>query len=315
MKPSFAVIFFTTVSGAGYGMLFWLGVLGAAGQLPRTAWFGVLAIAVAATLFSAGLGASTFHLGRPERAWRAISQWRSSWLSREGVASLVAYVPAGLFALFWALSGGRAGTTVAFGLLSALAAVVTVVCTAMIYRSLLPVRQWHNGYVLPNYLLLASFSGAACLAAMASFWQIGPARIAAALAILSGLAGVVGKLAYWRFIDRPSQGSTIESATGLGGLGPVRMLESPNIEENYLLREMGFRIGRKHAGRLRVIAVGVGFAAPILLLIVGTAAGGAIARILLPVAAASAMLGLYIERWLFFAEATHTVTLYYGQPV
>ncbi len=314
MKPGLSVIFFTTVSGAGYGMLFWLGILDAFGRMPGARWFGVIGVIVAMALASAGLVASTAHLGRPERAWRAISQWRSSWLSREGIAALVAYAPAVALAVSWAVLGADAPLTWAFGLLAALAAFATVVCTAMIYRSLKPVRQWHNGFVLPNYLLLAAFSGAACLAALAIFWQPGPARLASALAVVAGAAAAAGKLAYWRFIDRTHGTSTIESATGLGWLGPVRMLEAPNSEENYLLREMGFRIGRKHADKLRRVALALGFALPLVLLILGAVLVGIAGRVLLPLSVLSVLLGVYVERWLFFAQATHTVTLFYGRP-
>ncbi len=265
-------------------------------------------------LASLGLIASTFHLGRPERAWRAISQWRTSWLSREGVASPVTFLPAAAFFAAWPIAGGAAPVTRAFGLLAAIMGVVTVICTAMIYASLKPIRHWHNGYVLPNYLLLAAFSGAACLAALTIFWEAPAARIAGIIAIVAGIVGAIGKLAYWRAMATARPASTIESATGLGWLGPVRMLESPNSEENYLLREMGFRIGRKHARPLRAIALGLGFAVPVVLLIIGAILAGLPARILLPLAAASALAGLYIERWLFFAQATHTVTLYYGRP-
>ena len=314
MKPSLSVICFTTLAGAGYGMLFWLGVLDAGGLLPAGRWFGVAATGAAMALASIGLLFSTAHLGRPERAWRAISQWRSSWLSREGVAALLSYVPAGLLALCWALAGPRVGVTLVFAVLSALAAAATVVCTAMIYRSLKPVRQWHNPYVLPNYLALALFGGGACLAAMTSFWQAAPARIVGGLAIAAGLVGLAGKIAYWRSIDRRPGATTIESATGLGALGPVRMLDVPNTEENYLLREMAFRIGRKHGLRLRRIALSLGFAGPLLLLALGAGLGGTAAEILFPLAAICAMAGIYVERWLFFAQATHTVALYYGRP-
>ncbi len=314
MKPALSVIFFTTVSGAGYGMVFWLGVLDAAAALPDARWFGAVATGIAMALASAGLLASTAHLGRPERAWRAISQWRSSWLSREGIAALLAYLPAAGFATAWLQAGSFAPLTRALGLLGAVAGCVTVICTALIYRSLQPVRQWHNGFVLPNYLLLAASSGAACLAATVVFWQPGPARIAASLAVLGCIAGGIGKLAYWRFVDRGHQASTIESATGLGWLGPVRMLEAPNTEENYLLREMGFRIARKHAGKLRRVALALGFAVPALLLAIGAALAGTAGRVMLPLAALCMLVGLYVERWLFFAQATHTVTLFYGQP-
>ena len=40
-------------------------------------------ILIAYALASGGLIASTFHLGHPERAIKAFTQWRSSWLSRE----------------------------------------------------------------------------------------------------------------------------------------------------------------------------------------------------------------------------------------
>ena len=161
MKPALSVIFFTTASGAGYGMLFWLGILDAFGVMPRATWFGPIAIGVAMALASAGLMASTFHLGRPERAWRAISQWRTSWLSREGVASLLTYFPAAAFFAAWPLAGAASPLARALGLLAAVFCVGTVVCTAMIYGSLKPVRQWRNRFVVPNYLLLAAFSGAA----------------------------------------------------------------------------------------------------------------------------------------------------------
>ncbi|HJS87519.1 MAG TPA: DmsC/YnfH family molybdoenzyme membrane anchor subunit [Acetobacteraceae bacterium] len=314
MKPALSVVFFTTVSGAGWGMLFWLGVLDAASFLPDGRWFGPVAVGVAMALASAGLLASTRHLGRPERAWRALSQWRSSWLSREGVAALAAYLPAIGFAAAWLQVGPFAPLTRALGLLGAVVGCATVVCTAMIYRCLTPVRQWHNGFVLPTYLLLAAYSGAACLSASAAFWQPGPTRLAASLAAFAGIAGAACKRAYWRFIDRGHAASTIESATGLGTLGAVRMLEAPHTEENYLMREMGFRIARKHAGKLRRVTFLLGFAAPVMLLAIGAALGGIVGQVILPLAALCVLAGLYVERWLFFAQATHTVTLYYGRP-
>lgn len=316
MKPALSVIFFTTVAGAGYGMLFWTGLLGAIGVLPDGRWLGPAAVLIALALASAGLLASTAHLGRPERGWRAISQWRTSWLSREGIASLLAYLPAFGLALAWGLAGEHAASTRALGALSALASAATVACTAMIYASLKPVRQWHNGFVLPNYLLLAAFSGAAWLAAICMFWPpAGAARLAAALGIVFGLAGAGAKLGYWRAIDRTPSGSTIETATGLGALGKVRMLEAPNTEENYLLREMGFRIARKHAARLRLIALVAGFAIPVVLLAIGAAFANPGGQAVLVLAAIIALCGLYVERWLFFAQATHTTMLYYGREV
>ena len=86
-------------------------------------------------------------------------------------------------------------------------------------------------------------------------------------------------------------------------------------EENYLLKEMGFSVARKHRGRLRRIARLAGFALPALLTFVTLLFGGVIGIVGAGLAIASATLGLLVERWLFFAEATHTVTLYYGAEV
>ena len=313
MNPAFSVILLTTASGAGYGMLAWLGVLNALRLLPSSPWFGVVAIFVALALSTVGLLASTFHLGHPERAWRSISQWRSSWLSREGVMALFTYVPALGFAAAWWFAGSGSSVAEVLGLLAAVCSLATVLCQAMIYATLRPIRQWHHRLVPPNFLLLTLFTGAVWLAAAVALADSDAARSMAAIGAVFAVAAGVAKLAYWRDIDAARPVATMESATGLGFLGPVRMLESPHTEENYLLREMGYAIARKHASRLRTIALAVGFVAPLLLLLVGIALGAFADRVLVPVAALAAILGVYVERWLFFAEATHTVTLYYGR--
>ena len=93
--------------------------------------------------------------------------------------------------------------------------------------------------------------------------------------------------------------------------GRVRLVEPPHVGQNYILREMGFRVARKHAGKLRRIALALGGGIPALLGLLGLLIGADIA--LAPLAVLAAMTGALVERWLFFAEATHTVTLYYGR--
>ena len=271
MNPQFSVVFLTTAAGVGYGMLAWLGVLNAARLLPTSPWFGVIAILVGLALTAAGLLASTFHLGRPQRAWRAVSQWRSSWLSREAVLSLFTILPALGFAAAWAAGGAYSGATIVLGLVAALCALLVVISQAMIYATLKPIRQWHNSFVLPVFMLLALFSGAAWTAGVAVFWSLGGARPAAIIALIAGVVAAAVKLGYWRHIDNARPTSTAETATGLGALGPVRALELPHTEENFLLREMGFAIARKHAAQLRRITLLVGFALPLVLLLIGLA--------------------------------------------
>jgi DMSO reductase anchor subunit len=307
MKPAPSIIFFTVASGAGYGLLFWLGVLKPLGLLPASSLFGATTAIIALALITAGLCSSLLHLGRPERAWRALSQWRSSWLSREGVAAVITFLPATVFMI--ALAHDEKRLILIAGLFSAVGAAITVYCTGMIYASLKPIKEWHHPMVAPGYLLFASFSGASLLAMLAIFWGGGffPALVAAAL----GLAALMFKRAYWASLDATPATSTRESATGLGFIGKVRPLESPHTESNYLLREMVFRVGRVHAPKLRAIALLFGFALPALLFSLAIIIGGGTAMALGLLAAALALIGLVLERWLIFAEATHTVALYY----
>lgn len=315
MNPAFSVIFFTSASGAGFGLLFLLGIFGPIGLLPAAPWLGVVAFALAMGLAVAGLLSSTFHLGHPERAWRAFSQWRSSWLSREGVTSVVAFVPAGLFAIGWVFLGRNDGIWAVFGLLGSAMAAVTVYCTAMIYVSLKPIQRWSNGWVVPSYLLLSLMTGALLLDFVSHLFGVGHWLISG-LAVVAVAVAWATKSGYWRFIERTASRSTAESATGLGSFGQVRLFEAPHTEENYLLKEMGFRIGRKHASRLREIAELFGFAVPLTLAGVSLISLALEAPWLGALASAAAVIsaavGVVVDRWLFFAEARHAVTLYYG---
>ena len=309
MHPALSIVFFTTASGAGFALLFLVGLGVPLGLLPQNPWFGVAALAIAIGLAAAGLVSSVFHLGRPERAWRAFSQWRSSWLSREGVMSVLTLLAAAVFGIGWVFFGITGGVIGLFGIAAAALALATIWCTGMIYASLKPIRQWHNSWTVPNYFAIGFASGFLLLDLIARFWVLQPV----ALPILTLLALGVSwwaKEAYWRFIDTTSAPSTVESATGLGRRGRVRMLEPPHTEANYLLQEMGFRIARKHAGRLRAIARIVGFGLPLLLTLLALLLPGGVPAAALAVA--SAALGVVVERWLFFGEAKHTVTLYYG---
>jgi DMSO reductase anchor subunit len=311
LHPAFSVIFFTTASGAGFGLLALLGMLGAAGLLPPDRLFGLAALALSLGAAAIGLLASMFHLGRPERAWRAVSQWRTSWLSREGVASVATFVPAGLFAIGWVFAGSPGGLWGIFGVLAAVGAVISIVCTAMIYRSLKTIQRWCNDWVAPNYLALAFMTGALWLDfLLAAFGALGAAIVW--LTVLLIVVAAALKLGYWRYIDATRSVSTAESATGLGAFGRVRLFEAPHTEENYLLKEMGYRIARKHAAKLRLVALGLAFAVPLALTLALLALPGAGAVVAALLAAASASAGVLVERWLFFAEAKHTVTLYYG---
>ena len=312
MHPAKSVIFFTTTSGAGYGLLFLLIGGSMLAILPTDFWFLFSGYFLSFLLIVAGLLSSTFHLGHPERAWRALTQWRSSWLSREGVMAIFTFAPTGLYALQTLyFPDVQSGLMTLIGLVGLLASAFTVYCTAMIYASLKPVHAWANGYVPLGYLLLSLTTGVVLLNGMLAifgFWSGLIAWLATLLLIISFL----WKLAYWRFLDGTKSISTPESATGLGEFGSVRLFEAPHTEANYLMKEMGFRIARKHSAKLRRIVIGAGFVSPFILISLTFFMGGALAIIFASLAVLLMGVGIAAERWLFFAEARHTVGLYYG---
>lgn len=315
MHPAYSVIFFTALSGAGYGLLAVLGVGMLVGLLPPHPGFALTALALCLGLIVGGLLCSTLHLHHPERALLAFSQWRSSWLSREGVAAVATFLPAGALGLAWLFPAwlGWLGAAAAIGAI--IGAAATVFCTAMIYASLKPVAQWRACWgrlpLVPLVYFAFAFAGGmvCCQALLALFADPLASVFVPATCVAVALAWAA-KLLYWRRIDALSAPDLLD-ATGLkGDWQRIRAFDPPHTERNYLQKEMGYRIARKHRGALRRLAWVGGGVAPIVLL---AAAGGSPAAGLLSLTAALLVLaGTLLERWLFFAEAQHTCSLYYG---
>jgi len=315
MHPALSVIFFTTLSGAGYGLLAWLGVsialLNLRGQvLPALAGVQLAALVLGLVLTTIGLLASLGHLGKPFRAWRSFSQWRTSWLSREGVMAIATLVPAlAVGALLLCEPGTVVSPMLAVcGIALALFALGTVVCTAMIYASLKPIPAWRHPLVVPVYLLFALLTGLALLFTLmlAMLGDQGPGSMLLTLAIVAALL-IALKWLYWHEIDHTELPETRGSAIGLPARG-AEVFERPHTEANYVTREMAFRVARDHARWLRVAASAMVVGAPLLGWLLLGAGSPAVA---LGTAATLMLAGAFVERWLFFAQARHLVTLYY----
>lgn len=290
MHPAPSVIVFTVLSGAGFGLLAFLGlgvvdVHGAAAFLIWGLGYGLVV---------AGLVASAFHLGNPQRSLLAFTQWRTSWLSREAWASLGALLLLAPVALA-ALAGGALPKI--FGLVGTLACLVAIWATSMIYAQLRTVPRWHH-WTTPALFFAFALTGGAILS--------GQGVLAGVHSVILGALLVAAfRLGDGRFA---AAGSSIGSATGLGGLGSVREFAPAHTGSNYLLREMIYEVGRKHAARLRIIAIVFAAVLPAMLLLL---LPGGIAVTAL--AAALHLVGAFAARWLFFAEAEHVVGLYYGR--
>ena len=288
MHPAPSVIIFSVLSGLGFGLLVYLGTgIVQPFGVQAFLWWGLgYALAIA------GLLAATFHLANPKNAIKAFSQWRSSWLSREAwaaVATLVILAPVALsdwLGLGWPR---------AIGYLGAALALFTVFATSMIYTQIKAVPRW-NHWINPLMFLGFALAGGAVLAGQ------GLARyLFVALGVLL--------VWLWKLGDQQftKAAQTMGTATGLGGIGNVTVFEQPHTGGNYLMREMIFVVGRKHAQKLRLIALLLASVAPAMILAVLPPNLWSFA-----LAAICHLIGALAARWLFFAEAEHVVGLYYG---
>lgn len=288
MHPARSLLAFTTLSGMGFGLLFWLGI----DPTPPKGWAALAFFAIAYALCLGGLAASSLHLRRRERALRAFSQWRTSWLSREAWGALAALTVSGAYALPLLIGVG----VLPLGWLAALLSLATVGATAMIYAQLRTVPRWHH-WSTPALFLLLSLTGGALLS--------GRVLICSLLLVASA---ALQAWVWWdgdrRFVR---SGTTLASATGLGDRGTPRALFPPHTGSNYLLDEMVFVVGRRHAAKLRVIALVLISGLPLVLLYLPPP------HLFGLLALVSHAAGVLVSRWLFFAEAEHVVGLYYGR--
>jgi sulfite dehydrogenase (quinone) subunit SoeC len=287
MHPAPSVILFSTLSGLGFGFLSFLGW----GVLVPSGWQAFFLWGLGYGLAVAGLLAATFHLGNPKNGLKAFTQWRTSWLSREAWASVAALLLLAPLALSDWLG---LGVPRAFGWIGGTLALVTVLTTGMIYAQIKAVPRWHH-WLTPLMFLAFALAGGAMLA---------NATLAPLALLMVGLV----LLAVWRVGDGAfaRAGQSIGTATGLERLGTATVLDPAHTAGNYLKREMIFVVGRKHALKLRRIALVFAALVPAAILLLPLGPWGVALAVVLHLAGALA------SRWLFFAEAEHVVGLYYG---
>lgn len=310
MNPAFSVVFLTTLIGAGQGLFLVLFVAELAGQArPDAAGAAFFAIGggVALVLTAVGLVASTFHLGRPERGWRAAARWRTSWLSREVI--VLPLFLAGLF--FWTAAHALGlGGTRALGALTAAASLGLYLCTAMIYVSIRFLQEWATPLTIVNYTVLGLASGATLATALAAFvaggaWALVPPLCATAMAFTA--LGLLTRGASLVRNARLKPRSTLQTAIGIRH-PVIRQRAMGFMGGSYNTREFFHGRAPSLLRQLKWWFLPAAFVVPWLLLAAGLRSGTAA---LFATAFAVQYLGLLAERWLFFAQANHPQNLYY----
>ena len=303
MNPAWSVVLFTTLAGAAQGLVVTL-ALAELAALPMSTPFLSDALALAVVTLVAALVASTFHLGRPARAWRAVLMWRTSWLSRE-VIVLPAFI--GVCALWWLAL--RQGWDLPWLPLAALVLAAALwLCTAMIYACIRFIQEWAQPLTLVNFTLIGLSSGLVLACALAALAQQRALLLAVApIALVLTIAAGATRIAALRRNARLRPKSSLQSATGIRT--PLLKQMSMGMTGGAFNTREFFH--RRTPGLLRQVKSAfllLGFALPALLLAFGIAAEATWPWLL---ALALQAPGLIAERWYFLAQANHPQNLYY----
>lgn len=307
MHPAFSVIFLTTLIGAGQGLFLALYGIEIAGvPLQDKRGFYVIGSMLVFVLIAAGLIASFFHLGHPERAWRTAAKWRTSWLSRE-VIVLPAFMA--VAAAYGYAHHIGSGATLWLGALGVVLCIALFVCTAMIYACLKFLQEWHTPLTLVNYALLGCASGLTLATACAAVLEPALTRSLGTWALIFTIAACISRCASLARNARLKPKSSLQTAIGVNHPRIVQKAQG-FMGGSFNTRE--FFHGRTPAA-MRTIKWGfmlLVFLVPALLLATG-AMKGEPSMTWLAVAFAIQYVGMLAERWFFFAQANHPQNLYY----
>ncbi len=326
MHPAFSVIFLTTLIGAGQGLFMAL-VTGQVYSLANllapqdSVNFYATGSLLALVLLGLGLVAAVFHLGKPSyfitRAWRGITQWRTSWLSRELIALPAFMLLVGLYGAAhyldftqpWLVVKGQLpiDATLVLGILGVLGAIVLFVCTAMIYASLRFLQEWHSPLTVANFTLFGLASGFTLAAAFSAWRGVELVAFYGVWAVIfTILAAITRGFSMYRNA-RIKHKSTLQTAIGVRHT-KIRQKSMGFMGGSFNTREFFHGAGAGSVALVKVFFAVTVFLVPVILL----GASNAMQSAYLPMLAfVVQFLGLMVERWYFFAEARHPQNLYY----
>ncbi len=322
MHPAFSVIFLTTLIGVGQGMflaLFTGQSYSAVELLPMQDshnFYGNGAI-IALLFLIGGLIASFFHLGRPERAWRAASQWRTSWLSREVIVLPILMFFVFVYGvmhyfdldatLFTADTGAQLELSLVIATFGMIATFALFICTGMIYACLKFLQEWASPLTVINYTLFGTASGFMLATAFANHSAPELMRFYGIWTTIITLAALATRVASLIRNSRLKAKSTLQTALG------VRHNRIQQKSMGFMGGSVNTRDFFHHASlvvfkSIKWIFLVLVFPLPLLLLWIGMNDSN---TNMLLAAFVVQYVGLIAERWFFFAQANHPQNLYY----
>jgi sulfite dehydrogenase (quinone) subunit SoeC len=310
MNPAFSVVFLTTLLGVGQGLFLalyaseLLALIGVSAT-PDGRGFFALGSAISLLFLGVGLAASFFHLGHPERAWRATAMWRTSWLSRECIA-----LPVFMFSVFiYGVAHYFAWPTAAIGAVAVVLCLALFVCTGMIYACIKFLQEWASPLTIVNYLLLGCASGFTLATGFAFFAAPELLRIYGITAIILTLTALVSRTASLYRNARIKPKSTLQTATGIRHPRIVQKAQGA-MGGSFNTRHYFHGKSALFFRSIKWIFLVMVFPLPVLLLGYGLAQAS---MLLFAAAFIIQYVGLIAERWFFFAQANHPQNLYYQQ--
>lgn len=323
MHPAFSVIFLTTLIGVGQGLFLALvsGQTYSSVQLlpaQEDSFYSVGSFLALAFLLG-GLGAAVFHLGKPSyfltRAWRGITQWRTSWLSRELIALPTVMLIVFLYGVFHAF-GWEADVfgnampgqlTLIIGAVGTVAVFALFICTAMIYAAVKFLQEWASPLTVANYILLGGASGFTLATAYAAYSAPALVSFYGVWAIIITITALLTRAASLIRNQRIKHKSTVQTAIGIRHT-KVQQKAMGMMGGSYNTREYHHGKTATFLKSIKWVFLVLVFAIPLLLLFAGLNGAGATAYV---AAFMVQYVGLLFERWFFFAQANHPQNIYY----
>lgn len=316
MHPELSLIFLTVLAGVGQGLFIFLvagdvKALFEPGGLPNNVIIAGSAVSIILTAM--GMGASFFHLTHPERGWKAMLKWKQSWLSRE-----VLLLPAFLGLAFLYGLCAYMNLSIIFrgiiGLAGVFTALALYVASGMVYAKIRYIREWNSFFTPVNFTLIGLSTGGLALVAvyqMVGAWPTA-SLFAMRLAFLTLALGFIFKAVSYLRDSRIYNPVTLKSALGVAH-NDIRLMDWGSSYAHYNTKEYVYRKHSQIRGALKLLALAAIFTIPFGLMILDYRhlLFGNHGMMALP-SAIIAVLGAFVERWLFFAEGNHMQNLYYG---
>jgi DMSO reductase anchor subunit len=322
MHPAFSVIFLTTLIGVGQGLFLALmtaqtySLIKIVPVNDSANFYGIGAF-VALMLLVLGLIASFFHLGHPERAWRAASQWRTSWMSREVIIlpitmflifvyTIIHYFDFD-FVLFSLTEKLPIQLSFIIGVFSVIAIFLLFLCTSMIYIAIKFIQEWATPLTFINYTLLGLASGFSLAAAFATIQAPNLVHLFVGWAIVFTLASLITRIFSLIRNSKLKPISTVKTAIGIRH-NIIKQIAQGAMGGSFNTREFFHGKTDFVVFLVKWVFMVLVFLIPTILLIINFSSGNSSVLIF---AVIVQYVGLLAERWFFFAQANHPQNIYY----